>query len=134
MPTELSTNMIWFYLILGVGTGIFSSVLGVGGGIIMVPVLTLVALFPQKEAQGISLAVMIPMAIMSTLRYHWNPDITLDWKVIAIVGVAMIIGANIGSSLVSVLSNKTLKIIFAILLFLTGVRMIIVSLSNTSGT
>jgi len=134
MPAELSSNMIWFYLILGVGTGIFSSVLGVGGGIIMVPALTLVALFPQKEAQGISLAVMIPMAIMSTIRYHWNPDITMDWRVIVIIGLAMIIGANIGSSLVSVLSNKTLKIIFALLLFITGARMIIVSLSNANGS
>lgn len=130
MSTELTTNLIVFYIFLGTFTGIFSSTLGVGGGVILVPALSLATILSQKEAQGVSLAVMIPMAIIATIRYQMNPDINIDWRAVAFIGVAMAIGAYFGSSLVGVLSNKTLKIMFACLLFVAGFRMIWVAVKG----
>ena len=124
MDTQLSLAMVGMYLLLGVITGSFSATLGLGGGIILVPALTLLAAFPQKDAQGISLAVMIPMCVMALIRYHINPEVKIDWQVVVIVGIAMVIGANLGASLMAMLSARTLEMIFALLMFLMGVRLL----------
>ena len=59
--------------ILGLGVGVLGALFGVGGGVIMVPTLVLIAGISQKEAQGISLAVIVPMALMSFFRYYNTP-------------------------------------------------------------
>lgn len=124
MVLAISTGSIIFYLILGVLAGILSAALGIGSGILLVPVLSLIAAFSQKEAQGIALTVMIPMAMMGAFRYYINPDIQIDYKVVLILAVAVVIGANIGATIVANVSNQTLKIAFACLLFIAGIRMI----------
>lgn len=124
MLADLSGNFITLYLALGLLTGILGALFGVGGGILMVPVLTILASMPQKEAQGISLSVMIVLSVVGAFRYHINPDIHMDWRVIAIMSVTMLFGANIGASLAASLSNKALQIGFSVLLFIMGFHMI----------
>jgi len=124
MPADLSFNSIVLYLALGLFAGTLGALFGVGGGILMVPVLTILASMPQKEAQGISLTVMIVLSVVGAIRYHMNPDIHMDWRVIAIMSVTMLFGANIGASLAASLSNKALQIGFSVLLFIMGFRMI----------
>ncbi|HOJ61309.1 MAG TPA: sulfite exporter TauE/SafE family protein [bacterium] len=123
MPFDISANPILVYLLLGLLSGIFSAMFGVGGGIIMVPVLTILASLPQKEAQGISLCVMVPVALMGSIRYYMNPEIHIDFHIVLIMSVTVIIGANIGATVVGMVSNRTLQFGFAILLFLMGIRM-----------
>ncbi|MBI1387643.1 MAG: TSUP family transporter [bacterium] len=130
MQVEFTSASIVLYMLVGLASGLLSSMLGVGAGIIMVPTLTLIALMPQKEAQGISLAVMVPMALMGALRYQLNPDIHLDWRLIAVIAVTALIGVNIGATLVAKLSNKTLQFGFSILLLVAGVRMLLSSLKG----
>lgn len=127
---ELTGHSTLLYLTLGLVAGIIGASFGVGGGIIMVPILTYFASFPQKEAQGISLTVMIPLAIMSAFRYHANPDISIDWKATTLMIITVLIGSNIGASLAFYASNKALRIGFAILLFFTGFKMIMDALNN----
>ncbi len=124
MVLAMSTGSIVFYIVLGLLAGILSTSLGIGSGILVVPALTLIATFTQKEAQGIALTVMIPMAMMGAFRYYINPDIQIDYKVVLILAVAVVIGANIGATIVANVSNQTLKIAFACLLFIVGIRMI----------
>lgn len=124
MPVELTTNYILFYLALGLAAGTFSAAFGVGAGVIMVPAMVLFATMPQKEAQGLSLCVMVPMALMGAYRYHINPDIHIDWKLVLILGIGCIIGANLGASIAARASNKVLQFGFAIILFVIGARMI----------
>lgn len=124
MPIEIIGNSTVFFLIVGLLAGTLGAMFGVGGGILMVPALTLMASVPQKEAQGVSLTAMIVLAVIGSIRYHLNPEIHMDWRVIAILSVTMAIGANIGASLASCFSGKILQIGFAILLFLAGGRMI----------
>ena len=132
MPEQIAGNSTFLYLVLGLSAGILGATFGVGGGILMVPVLTIVAAMPQKEAQGISLSVMIFLAITASIRYQLNPDINIDWRIVAIMSVTMIIGANIGSTVASHLSTKYLQIGFAILLFAAGIRMIMSALKPVS--
>ncbi|MGC9327751.1 MAG: sulfite exporter TauE/SafE family protein [Candidatus Hinthialibacter sp.] len=132
MSGEIAGNPTLLYLILGLLAGVLGATFGVGGGILMVPALTLLASMPQKEAQGVSLTVMIVLAVMGAIRYHMNPDIHIDYRVVAIMSVTMVIGANIGASIAGYLSGKTLQIGFAILLFIIGVRMIWSALKTPS--
>lgn len=132
MSGEIAGNPTLLYLILGLLAGVLGATFGVGGGILMVPALTLLASMPQKEAQGVSLTVMIVLAVMGAIRYHMNPEIHIDYRVVTIMSVTMVIGANIGASIAGYLSGKTLQIGFAILLFIIGVRMIWSALKTPS--
>ena len=79
---------------------------------------------PQKVAQGTCLAVMVPMALMSALRYHWNPGIKLNIGVILLLAVFAVVGANIGSTLAAKLPALVLQRIFGVVVILVGVRML----------
>jgi len=122
---DLSGGSVGFYLVLGLVAGVLSASLGIGSGIIVVPALTLLAAFTQKQAQGIALTIMIPMAIMGALRYYLNPYIVINYWVVLILSVAVVGGANIGASLAAYFSNRTLQFGFSILLFIMGIRMFI---------
>lgn len=130
MPSEVAGNPTVLYLVLGLLAGILGATFGVGGGILMVPALTLLAAMPQKEAQGVSLTVMIVLAIMGSIRYHLNPEINIDWRIVAIMSLTMIVGANIGASVASYFSNKSLQIGFSMLLFIAGFRMFWTAIST----
>jgi uncharacterized membrane protein YfcA len=115
-----------WYWIMGIGFlgGTLGSLLGVGGGILVVPALVIALGVEQKVAQGTSLAMMVPMALMATMRYHYNPNIELKWGVIVILAVCAVIGANVGSSIVDYMPPKVLKRIFGIFVIASGAKMI----------
>ena len=115
-----------WYLFAGLGllAGIASGALGVGSGIIVIPALVFLAGATQKEAQGTALAVMIAMAIMGTLRYHMNQEITLYLWGIIVLSIFAIIGSNIGSSIAFAIPAPVLKKVFAGFIILVGVRML----------
>ena len=58
------SNPWWIFIVLGVCAGIISGGLGLGAGVVLVPALVLFFSFGQKNAQGMALAVMIPMALL----------------------------------------------------------------------
>ncbi len=130
MVFEFTTNFVLFFLGLGLFAGIFSATFGVGSGIVVVPLLTLMASMPQKEAQGTALVVMIPMALMGAFRYYINPEIPLDWKVILLLSITCVIGANIGASIAGYLSNRTLQFGFSVVLLLAAARMFLTALKT----
>jgi len=63
------------------------------------------------------------VALMGSIRYYMNPEIHIDFHIVLIMSVTVIIGANIGATVVGMVSNRTLQFGFAILLFLMGIRM-----------
>ncbi|MFT5239444.1 MAG: putative membrane protein YfcA [Candidatus Promineifilaceae bacterium] len=122
---EAIVGMQWVWLaLLGLLGGTFGALLGLGGGIFLVPALVMLMHMPQKVAQGTCLAVMVPMALMSALRYHWNPGIKLNIGVILLLAVFAVVGANIGSTLAAKLPALVLQRIFGVVVILVGVRML----------
>jgi uncharacterized membrane protein YfcA len=119
------------YLLAGLAAGVISSMFGVGGGILMVPILALGFSFGQKSAQGMALFIMLPMALAGAIRYYINPDIPINLAVCALVALGGIGGALIGSQLVFNLPEVILKRTFAVFIILTGIYMIIKTLPNT---
>jgi len=121
------SNPWWVFILLGIGAGILSGTLGIGSGIILVPVLVLACGFEQKSAQGMSLAIMVPMALVGALRYWKNPDIEMNTLVIGLVICGALAGVLAGTELVFRLPSHTLRKIFAIFLAIVAVRMFTIS-------
>lgn len=106
---------------LGLFAGTLAASLGIGGGIIFVPALVTLFGFTQLDAQGTSLAVIVPTAIISTLGHARAKRVV--WKVAAVTGVAGIAGALAGSQLAYAIDEASLQRTFAVVLVLLALRM-----------
>jgi uncharacterized membrane protein YfcA len=111
------------FLGFGFIIGILSGLLGVGGGIFLVPIMVTYFQFTQHIAQATSMAIVIPTALISSVIYgfHGNTDINLAIN----LTVGSILGASIGARLMKKIPAVRLKQLFAILLILVGVRMVL---------
>ncbi|NLN75364.1 MAG: sulfite exporter TauE/SafE family protein [Armatimonadetes bacterium] len=96
----------------GVLTGFLSSLLGVGGGIVMVPMLTMMLHLPQQQAQGISLAAMMPIAFTGMLKHHSLGNV--DLRVAKWASLGAVTGAIVGASIANCLDPGRLKIAFGV--------------------
>ena len=107
---------------IGLIVGILSGLLGIGGGILMVPVMVTFFAIAQHKAQGISLAVVIPTGIISSIIYgfHGNVDIPIALNLI----VGGIIGATVSARLAKRIPAHRLKQMFGVMLILVGIRMV----------
>ena len=115
----MSLKRIFIFLLVGLAGGTVGGFMGVGGGIIMVPLLTWVGL-TQKRAQGTSLSATVPLAIISLIIYFHTPGFNLSAAVpLAIGGV---VGAYAGSGLVRRFSNRKLYRLFGIFLLIVALR------------
>jgi len=101
-----------------------SSGLGVGGGIILVPALVLLLACPQKSAQGMSLALVVPMAALGAIQYARMPGVHLQWLPILILMAGAIAGVLMGARLVKSLPDLWLQRAFAVLLIVVAARML----------
>ena len=108
-------------VLVGVAAGFLSGLFGVGGGILIVPGLVLVAKMDQRIAHGTSLAAVLPISASSLLSY-WAHD-HVDWRVGTCLAVGALAGAVLGTRLLSVLPHRALAIGFAGLLVVTAVRL-----------
>jgi uncharacterized membrane protein YfcA len=108
-------------VILGLAAGILAASLGIGGGIVFVPVLVSVFAFSQLDAQGTSLAVIVPTTVIATYRHAKAGRVV--WRVVAITGTAGILGALAGSQVAYSLDEEVLQRIFAVVLILLAIRM-----------
>ncbi len=116
----------WAFILLGIITGIASGLLGIGGGVIIIPGLViLLAAFDQKTAQGTALAAMIPLTIVGTLRYMQNPDVTINWEVVILIAIGAVAGTLLGTALVSRLPVGFLRKCFAVLMLIVAFKMFI---------
>ena len=100
-------------MLIGILAGILSGLVGIGGGVIMVPLLVLVLGFSQHQAQGTSLAVLVvPVTALAVYNYYKQGYI--DWRYAAIIAVFFVIGGFFGSKIAIGLDQKMLKKIFGV--------------------
>lgn len=119
----MSAYTIILLLIIGLAAGMLSGLVGVGGGIIIVPALMYFLKFDQHQAQGTSLGLLLmPVGILAVMNYY-NKGY-LDINVVAIMCVAFVIGAFFGSKASLVISQEKLKKVFAILLLFVAIKML----------
>jgi uncharacterized membrane protein YfcA len=107
---------------LGIFAGILSGLVGVGGGIIIVPALVYFFGMDEKTAQGTSLAVLLPpTGLLAFLRYYQTGH--TDLKIGALIVVGLLLGGWFGGGFAQQLPEMTLRKIFAVLLFVTAIKM-----------
>ena len=123
----LAMDIWWVYILIAVMCGIISATLGIGGGVVLVPVLVFIFSLPQKSAQGVCLGVMVPMVLMGAIRYKLNPSIDIDLSLVALLSIGGVCGAWIGSAIADKVPAGLLRKCFAILLLIVAARMLILS-------
>jgi len=111
------------YIILGLVAGISSGVFGIGGGIILIPALVYLFGLTQHQAQGTTLAILVPpIGLLAALRYYYSGNVKLGMA--AFICLGFFVGGYIGAGFIQNLSDPILKRVFGVLLLLISVRMI----------
>jgi len=125
---KMTAHLVPVILIIGLMAGILSGLVGVGGGIILVPALVYFMNYSQHQAQGTSLGVLaFPVVIVAFLKYYSDTKKMgepIDFKVIAFLAIGFLIGGFLGSTLALKINQDLLKKIFAVILFYTAFKML----------
>ena len=111
--------------IIGVTAGLLGALCGVGGGIVMVPAFVSVLGFDQKKAVATSLAVIVIIALISSLNNHLNRPGLIDWRVVALTACAAALAAWFGTDLMHKLTSQHLTRIFGVVLLVFGAKMLL---------
>ena len=112
------------YIILGVVAGTLSGMFGIGGGIILIPALVFIFGLTQHQAQGTTLALMIPpIGLLAALRYYQSGNVKLG--IAGFICLGFFVGGLIGANLVQNFSEPLLRKVFALFLLFVSLRMLI---------
>ena len=117
----MSTTTIAIGICLGLAAGVMAGLFGVGGGILFVPALVALGL-GQLEAQGTSLLAILPTVAAGTLNQHRYGHLRVRTAVV--VGLASIIGVEVGARVVTELPESVLRKLFAFLLFAVAAQLV----------
>ena len=108
-------------LAIGLGGGVMSGLLGVGGGVVMVPLLVLWAGYAQREAHAVSLGAIIPISLAGIATYGVAGEVRW-WQALGLA-VGSVVGARIGAGLLARIDERLLKVVFGT--FLVGVAALV---------
>jgi uncharacterized membrane protein YfcA len=112
------------YLLLGLAAGAFSGLVGVGGGIIIVPALVFLFGLSQHQAQGTTLALLLPpIGLLAFWQYYKQGYV--DIKIAALICIGFFFGGLIGAKFATGLPTKVLEKIFGLVLLLISLRMLL---------
>lgn len=114
---------IMLYLLLGLVAGALSGLIGVGGGIIIIPALVLLFGMSQHEAQGTTLALLVPpIGLLAAWIYYKQGYV--DLRVAAFICMGFFLGALVGAKIATALSTSVLERVFGVALLLVSLKMI----------
>ena len=112
-----------FIVVLGFGAGILTGIMGVGGGVVMVPMMVLLLGVSQHLAQGISMLVIIPTVMVAILKLR-NSNL-FEFRTALLLAAGSIAGSLLSSNMVQLIDGVVLKLIFGVLVVYSSIRMIL---------
>ena len=119
----MDTQTFIILLLIGIAAGTLSGMVGVGGGIIIVPALIYFLGFSQKMAQGTSLGILLlPVGLLGVMQFYKEGLINIP--VVLVISFAFFFGSYFGSRIALSISQETAKRVFAILMILIAVKML----------
>jgi len=119
----LDFQTVVYLIIIGVTAGVLSGFIGIGGGIIIVPGLIYLLGLSQLQAQGTSLALMLPpIGILAFMHYYKAGNV--DLKIAGIVAATFIVGGFFGAKLAHKVDENLVKIIFGLIMLLIALKLI----------
>ncbi|MCX6345699.1 MAG: TSUP family transporter [Armatimonadetes bacterium] len=112
------------YLLVGLVAGTLGGLFGIGGGIIIIPVLVMLFHFTQQEAQGTSLAILVlPIGILAAWTYYKAGFVNIS--VVGFVALGFLVGGLMGAKIAVILPAAIMKKTFGMFLLLVSIKMII---------
>ncbi len=116
-------NQPILYLLLGLLAGAFSGLIGIGGGVIIVPALVFLFGMTQHQAQGTTLALLVPpIGILAAWTYYRQGFV--DIKIAALIALGFFLGSIVGAKVATGMSNDLLQKVFGFALLLISLKMI----------
>ena len=120
---KMDFNTIILLITIGLFAGILSGMVGIGGGIIIVPALVFLLGFSQLKAQGTSMAlIMLPVGILGVLQYYKQGHV--DFNIVLVLAIGFILGSLLGSKLVMQIPQEWVKKIFALLMIVIAAKIL----------
>lgn len=114
---------LWLYLLLGLIGGVLSGLIGIGGGVVIVPTLVFLFGFSQHRAQGTTLALLVPpVGLLAAWTYYKQGYV--DLKVALVMCLGFLLGGLLGARVATSLSNAILEKVFGVALLLIALKMI----------
>lgn len=111
-------------ILLGIVAGVLSGLFGIGGGLVIVPVLVMAYGFSQQSAQGTALGLLsIPVSLIAAINYSKKG--MLDWQAVFLLAIGFIIGGFIGSKIALSFDARLMKKLFAILMIVMAVKLLL---------
>jgi len=112
------------YVVLGIVAGIFSGIFGIGGGTILIPALVFLFGLTQHQAQGTTLAIMVPpIGLLAALRYYYSGNVKLGMA--GFICLGFFIGGLLGANMIQGLPEPLLKKFFGVFLLFISLNMIL---------
>ncbi len=119
----MDTQTILIVILVGIAAGILGGLVGVGGGLIIVPALIYFLGMSQHTAQGTSLGlIMLPVGILAVLNYYKQGHV--DFKIVGLLAVGFLVGSFFGSKIALNLPQDTIKKVFAAFMIIVAVKML----------
>jgi uncharacterized membrane protein YfcA len=123
MKNKMTFQIIAILVIIGLAAGILSGLIGVGGGIIIVPALVFFLGLTQKEASGTSLFILsMPVVILGVMNY-WKAG-QVNWKYGLVIAGTFLIGGYVGSKFAAKINPAVIKVIFGVIMLYVAFVMI----------
>ncbi len=120
---KMSIQTVIILIIIGLLAGSFSGMVGIGGGVIIIPMLIYFLGFSQHQAQGTSIAIMLPpIGLMAAYQYYKAGQVNLMYALV--IAVAFFIGGYFGAKYAVKIPQEYLKKIFGIFLLLVALKTI----------
>lgn len=111
------------YICMGFAAGVSAGIFGIGGGLILVPAMTLLLGMTQHQAQGTTLAVLVPpIGLLAAWRYYQNGHVNLPMA--AFICLGFVFGGLLGADWAQKLSDPVLKKLFGLFLLSISLHMI----------
>lgn len=120
----MSVSTILILLCIGLGAGILSGFVGVGGGVIIVPALVFFLGLTQHQAQGTSLFVLVMPVVILAMANYWKTG-NVNWKFGLVIAIAFVVGGFFGSKLSLKLSPNLVKLIFGLIMAYVSITLML---------
>ena len=121
----MTTATIIIIILTGLAAGILGGMVGIGGGIIIVPALVYFLAFSQHQAQGTSLALMLfPVGILGVINYYKKGYV--DFRYAGLLAIGFVVGSYLGSKFSLSIPQLTVKKIFAVIMLLVALKMLFI--------
>ena len=110
-------------IVIGLLAGILSGLVGVGGGILMIPLLIMFLGLTQHQAQGTALFTMLPpIGILAAMNYYKEGFV--KWEYAAVMALTFVVGGYFGSKLAISLPDQTVRKVFGVIMLIGAIKLI----------